>query len=182
MSIGGFWSPAAYIQATAQEGRAWARLGAARETRDALNRVARLVAPLPVPDRPEHHYRYDPAKSDAYIATTLSWIGDPAAERYARGVLDRLESAGPRRPRRALAARLDLALALVSAEQPEEAGHMTLAALTDPHFVPSHHWRAAEVIRTLEARQAPQATGLRAAYREFCGSPVSRRSDDSSRS
>ncbi|MEU6411867.1 hypothetical protein [Microbispora sp. NPDC046933] len=160
----------AYIQATAQEGRAWARLGAARETREALNRVARLVAPLPAPDRPEHHYRYDPAKCDGYVATTLSWLGDPAAESYARGLLARLESAGPRRPRRALAARLDLALALMAADQPDEAGHMTLAALTDPHLVPSHHWRAAEVIRALDARQAPQATELREAYHELRGS------------
>jgi hypothetical protein len=45
-----------------------------------------------VPDRPEHHYRYDPAKSDAYTTTTLAWIGDPAAEGYARQVLARLES------------------------------------------------------------------------------------------
>jgi hypothetical protein len=41
----------AFIQATAQEGRAWARLGAAVESRAALARVERLVSPLPVPDR-----------------------------------------------------------------------------------------------------------------------------------
>jgi hypothetical protein len=90
----------AYIQATAQEGRAWARLGAAAETRNALARVEGLVSPLAIPDRPEHHYRYDPAKSEAYTATTLSWLGDPAAEPYARQVLARLESVvdGPPRP------------------------------------------------------------------------------------
>jgi len=88
----------AFIQATAQEGRAWARLGAETETRTALARVEKLVSPLPMPERPEHHYRYDPAKSQAYTATTLSWLGDPAAESYARQVLARLESAvdGPR--------------------------------------------------------------------------------------
>ena len=44
-----------------------------------------------------------PAKSQAYLATTLSWIGDPGAEGQARQVLARLESAtdGPPRPRRA---------------------------------------------------------------------------------
>src|SRR6266568_4743621 len=40
------------IQATAQEGRAWARLGAARETYDALARVEALVSPLPCPRCP----------------------------------------------------------------------------------------------------------------------------------
>ncbi|MFG1944980.1 helix-turn-helix transcriptional regulator [Nonomuraea sp. NPDC048826] len=164
----------AYIQAVAQEGRAWARLGAARETREALNVVARLVAPLPTPNRPEHHYRYDPAKSDAYIATTLSWLGDSAAESYTRGVLARLKSDGPARPRRALAAGLDLALALLANDQPDEAGHITLTALTNPHLVPSHHWRATEVIGALEARRAPEAKHLREAYRELCGPAIQR--------
>jgi hypothetical protein len=99
-------SSSAFIQATAQEGRAWARLDAGPEPRAALSRVEALVSPLPVPYRPEHHYRYDPAKSEAYAATTLAWLGDPAAERYARHVLARLEStatglrgrAGPPRP------------------------------------------------------------------------------------
>ncbi|GGL00822.1 hypothetical protein Sme01_40800 [Sphaerisporangium melleum] len=161
----------AYIQATAQEGRAWARLGAARETRETLDRVARLVAPLPTPDRPEHHYRYDPAKSDAYTATTLSWLGDPAAEPYARGVLARLQSTtdGPPRPRRAVSARLDLALALLAADQPDEAGHLTLTAITSGLLVPSNYWRAAEVISAVETRHLPEVAELREAYRELCG-------------
>ncbi|WP_055481489.1 hypothetical protein [Sphaerimonospora mesophila] len=161
----------AHIQATAQEGRAWARLGAARETRATLGRVARLVEPLPAPDRPEHHYRYDPAKSDAYTATTLSWLGDPAAEPYARGVLARLQSTtdGPPRPRRAVSARLDLALALLAADQLDEAGHATLTAITSGLLVPSNYWRAAEVISALEARRVPEAAELREAYQELCG-------------
>ncbi|MFC0864303.1 helix-turn-helix domain-containing protein [Sphaerimonospora cavernae] len=159
----------AYIQATAQEGRAWARLGAAKETRVTLSRVAHLVEPLPTPDQPEHHYRYDPAKSDAYTATTLSWLGDPAAEPYARGVLARLESTtdGPPRPRRAVSARLDLALALLAADQPDEAGHATLTAVTSGLLVPSNYWRAAEVITALESRRVPEAAELREAYREL---------------
>ncbi|MBN6052135.1 hypothetical protein JYK22_09345, partial [Nonomuraea sp. RK-328] len=161
----------AYIQATAQEGRAWARLGAGPETRDSLRRVDRLVAPLPMPERPEHHYRYDPSKRDAYVATTLSWLGDPAAERYARQVLTRLESAadGTVRPRRAVSARLDLALALLAADRPDEAGQITLAALTSGSLVPSSYWRAREVINAIEARGVPEAGELREAYRELGG-------------
>ncbi|WP_206184961.1 helix-turn-helix domain-containing protein [Thermoactinospora rubra] len=164
----------AYIQATAQEGRAWARLGAGPETRDALNRVAKLVSALPMPDRPEHHYRYDPAKSEAYIATTLSWLGDPAAERYARQVLARLESPpeGPPRPRRAVSARLDLALALIATGQPDEASEVTLSAITSGLLVPSNYWRAGEVINAVEARRLPEASELREAYREFCTAPA----------
>ncbi|MGH3389290.1 MAG: hypothetical protein ACRDOO_10480 [Actinomadura sp.] len=159
----------AYIQATAQEGRAWARLGAGRETHDALGRVTELIAPLPTPERPEHHYRYDPAKGDAYAATTLSWLGDPAAEPYARRVLARLESTenGPPRPRRAASARLDLSLALLAADQPDEAAHLTHMAVTSGVLVPSNYWRAAEVIAGVQARQLPEATDLLEAYREL---------------
>ncbi|MEV7005718.1 hypothetical protein [Streptosporangium sp. NPDC051022] len=160
----------AYIQATAQEGRAWARLEAVRETHDAIQRVDRLVSTLPMPERPEHHYRYDPAKGDAYKATALSWLGDSAAEQYARQVLARMESPeeGPPRPRRAMSARLDLALALMASDQIDEAGHLTLTAVTSGILVPSNYWRAAEVIDTLEARRVPEAVELREVYRELC--------------
>lgn len=77
----------AHIQATAQEARAWARMGEVGATRRVLDRVERLTANLPVPERAEHHYRYDPAKAAAYTATTLAWAGDPGAEQVARAVL-----------------------------------------------------------------------------------------------
>ncbi len=161
----------AFIQSTAQEGRAWARLGAAPETRAALGRVEALVAPLPVPDRPEHHYRYDPAKSEAYTATTLAWLGDPAAAGYARNVLARLESAtdGPPRPRRAASARLDLSLALIAAGQHDEAAGTALTAITSGRIVPSNYWRAREVIHAVAERGLPAAADLAEAYQETCG-------------
>jgi transcriptional regulator with XRE-family HTH domain len=160
----------AYIQATAQEGRAWARLGDPAETRAALSRVEVLVSPLPTPDRPEHHYRYDPAKSEAYVATTLAWLGDPAAEGYARHVLSRLESAtdGPPRPRRAASARLDLSLALIASGQHDEAAGTALEAITSGRIVPSNYWRAREVIRAVAERNIPEARELADAYRDTC--------------
>jgi transcriptional regulator with XRE-family HTH domain len=163
----------ALIQATAQEGRAWARLGAGPQTRDALARTEALVAPLPQPDRPEHHYRYDPAKADAYVATTLSWLGDPAAERYARRVLGRLESVtdGPPRPRRTATARLDLALALTGTGRSDEAAATALEAVTSGRLVPSNYWRAEEVLAAVDGKGIPEAADLREAYREYCGLP-----------
>ncbi|MFI6457377.1 hypothetical protein ACIBF6_38205 [Streptosporangium amethystogenes] len=162
-------SSSAYIQATAQEGRIWARLGSGPETRDALSRVARLVSPLSMPEHPEHHYRYDPSKSEAYVATTLSWLGDPAAESYARQVLARLESAadGLVRPRRATSARLDLALALLATDQSDEAGQLALTSMTSGVLVPSSYWRVREVIGAIETRRMPEAAELREAYREL---------------
>ena len=164
-------SGSAFIQATAQEGRAWARLGASRETRAALGRVEALVSPLLVPDQPEHHYRYDPAKSEAYMATTLAWLGDPAAERYARNVLARLESTidGPPRPRRAASARLDLSLALIAVGRDDEAAGTALEAVNSGRIVPSNYWRAREVIRAVAERGVPEAAELAETYREACG-------------
>src|SRR5260370_31943821 len=124
-----------------------------------------------MPDRPEHHYRYDPAKSEAYTATTLAWLGDPAAEGYARQVLARLESAadGPPRPRRAASARLDLSLALIAVGQHDEAAGTALEAITSGRIVPSNYWRAREVIHDVAEPGVPEARNLAEAYREACG-------------
>lgn len=154
------------IQATAQEGRAQARLHRHREAYDALNEVARLVGALPSPDRPEHHYRYDPNKSVAYFATTLAWIGDRAAERYAREVIVRLRSAedAGKWPRRVAAANLDLALALLVTNRLDEACEAAARAMGSGRVVPSNHWRALEVVAAVEAQGLPEAGDLRDAY------------------
>jgi transcriptional regulator with XRE-family HTH domain len=153
----------AHIQATAQEGRAWARMGAGRETRDALNRTARLVSGLATPDRPEHHFRYDPAKADAYVATTLAWVGDPAAETYARDVVRQLERPPERpvRPRRAASARLDLGLALLAAGKPDEASEVARLAVLSGRLAPSTWWRLAEIMAGIEKAGLSEARQLR---------------------
>jgi hypothetical protein len=160
------------IQATAQEGRALARLDAAGRhgAYEALARVEALVGPLPMPSRPEHHYRYDPAKSEAYAATTLSWLGDPASEGVSRLVLERIELSvgGPPRPRRAASARIDLSLALLASGKPDEAASVALQAVTSGRLVPSTYWRAREVVEGVEATGAAEAGELAEAYREFC--------------
>jgi len=155
----------AFIQATAQEGKAWARLDERREAREALDRVERLASPLPVPDQPEHHFHYDPAKQLAYTVTTLAWIADPAAERHAREVLARLESGrdGGLRPRRIATARLDLALALTRIGHLDEAAGQAIAALRSGRIVPSSAWRAAEILTAVDAAGLGEATDLRGA-------------------
>lgn len=159
----------AHIQATAQEGRAWARLGNRQQTRATLDRVQRLAGALPHPDRPEHHYQYDPAKAEAYTATTLAWVGDPAAIDFARTVLNDLDPAGDggQRPRRAASARLDLGLALLGADQPDEASAVATAAITSGRIVPSNWWRATEVLDGVERSAAPEADSLREAYEAY---------------
>lgn len=158
----------AHIQATAQEGRGWARMGQRTETRGALDRVARLVSSLPPPDRPEHHYRYDPDKALAYTATTLAWSGDPAAEEYARAAIRQLEAGnGIARPRRAASARLDLGLALVVTGKLDEAASTAIAAISSGRVVPSNWWRATEIVTAVQAAGLPEAADLREAYEAF---------------
>ena len=159
----------AFIQATAQEGRAWARLGAAAETRTALARVEKLVSPLPMPDRPEHHYRYDPPKAQMYVATTLSWLGDPAAEPLARQVLAAIEAPEERpRPRRAALARLDLSLALTAANKHDEAAGVALEAIRSGRLAPVDGRRAGEIVLAVADRGLPEARELSEAYRGTC--------------
>ncbi len=160
-------SGSAFIQATAQEGRAWARLGADPETRAALGRVEALVSPLPMPDRPEHHYRYDPPKAQVYVATTLSWLGDKAAEGITRQVLAAIEASEIRpRPRRAALARLDLALALTAANKHDEAAGVALEALRSGRLAPVDGRRAREIVSAVAERGVPEAAE---AYQEACG-------------
>jgi transcriptional regulator with XRE-family HTH domain len=156
----------AAIQATAQEGRAWARLGKAKETHDALNRVERFVSRMAKPETPEHHYRYDPDKAEAYVATTLAWLGDVASEHHARHVVATLtqEAEAGRWPRRLASATIDLALALLLTDRLDEACAVAQASMLSGRLVASNHWRALEVVRTVEARGLPEAPDLREAY------------------
>jgi transcriptional regulator with XRE-family HTH domain len=156
----------AAIQATAQEGRARARLGQAKETYAAIIRVQEMSAALGLPEQTEHHYQYDPAKSVAYTATTLAWLGDKAAEGYAREVIARLSPGDDdtKWPRRVASANIDLALALLIDGRLDEACHAAQRAMLSGRVVPSNHWRALEVVRAVEVRQLPEAGDLREAY------------------
>lgn len=154
------------IQATAQQGRAFARLGNSAETYAAISRVHSLSSAAGLPDQPEHHFRYDPAKSVAYTATTLAWLGDPAAETYAREVIVRLAPPDDlaKWPRRVASANIDLALSLVASDRLDEACNAAQRAMLSGRVAPSNHWRALEVVRAVEARKISDARDLREVY------------------
>jgi transcriptional regulator with XRE-family HTH domain len=156
----------AAIQATAQAGRAWARLKQPKETYAAIAAVDHLVSPMARPEQPQHHYCYDPDKSIIYTATTLAWLGDPAAETYAREIITRLATTSDagRWSRRVALANIDLALTLLITDRLDEACDATLRAISSGTVVPANRWRAAEVVKAVEARQLPEATVLREAY------------------
>jgi hypothetical protein len=159
----------AIIQATAQEGRAHARLGEGRETYSAIERVQALSSSKGTPDAPEHHYRYDPAKAISYMATTLAWLGDVAAEPYAREVIKRLSPGDDvsQWPRRVASANIDLALVLLKDDRLDEACDSAQKAILSGRVVPSNQWRALEVVKAVEARQLPESADLREAYQEL---------------
>jgi transcriptional regulator with XRE-family HTH domain len=155
------------IQATAQEGRAWARLGDSRETRASLAAVERLVSPLPRPERPEHHYVYDPQKASVYLATTLTWLGDTAAEPASRDILAALESpdSGPPRPRRVALARLDLGLALVNVGKHDEATASAMDAVRSGRLAPVDKPRVREIVAGVAASNPLGSDELTEAFR-----------------
>jgi transcriptional regulator with XRE-family HTH domain len=158
----------AHLQATAQEGRAQARLGDGRAAGAVVGRVSRLAEPLRDPDRPEHHFRYDRVKATTYTATTLTWLGDPAAVDHAREVV-RAMSTGPRmlgRARRLALSRLDLALALTGRGELEEAAAAATQAMRS-RLLRSDLWRAREVVREVEALDPRTGEELRETYREL---------------
>lgn len=156
----------ALIQATAQEGRAQARLGNGTETYSAIERVQAMSSAIGDPHNPEHHYQYDPAKSMSYTATTLAWLGDKAAEPYAREVIKRLSPSDnvAHWPRRVASANIDLALVLVTEDRLDEACSSAQRAIESGKVVPSNHWRALEVVKAVEARALPEGADLREAY------------------
>ncbi|MGW7517595.1 helix-turn-helix domain-containing protein [Streptomyces sp. NPDC054796] len=164
----------AEIQATAQEGRARARLGEKKEAYAAVDRVQRLASTMVMRAQAEHHFQYDPRKATSYTATTLAWLGDPAAEGPAREVIGHL-APGTRPsawPRRIVTAHLDLALTLLSLGRLDEATHAAQQAVSSGRLLPANYWRILEVIRAVEARQLPEAAELREAYAELRPSPA----------
>ncbi|MFJ4961991.1 helix-turn-helix transcriptional regulator [Streptomyces sp. NPDC088729] len=163
----------AAIQATAQEGRARARLREGKGAYSAIERVHHMSAGMVPGKGTEHHYQYDPGKALAYTATTLAWVGDPAAEGYARQVIAKLapDDDVEKWPRRVASANIDLALALLGSDRLDEACDAAQRAILSGRIVPSNHWRALEVVKAVENRQLSEACDLREAYQELKAFP-----------
>ncbi|MCO1655994.1 helix-turn-helix domain-containing protein [Pseudonocardia humida] len=158
----------AHIQATAQEARAQARLHDVRAAAAVVGRVTRLAEPLADPDHPEHHFRYDRVKATSYTATTLTWLGDPAAVEHAREVVRAMSTDGTiaGRVRRLALSRLDLALALVGRGEVAEAAQVATSAMRS-RLLRSDLWRAREVVQAVAAVDRRSGEELREAYRQL---------------
>lgn len=147
----------AAVQLTAQQARASARLGNARETYVALEDAAAMSSRLPATDYPDHHFNFDPGKLTLYMSTTLAWLGDgERAEPFAREVID--ISQRENRPGRLAMGRVDLALILARQDHPEEACNLGHLALDSGWLAQANIWRVAELDAELRRYDAPAIT------------------------
>ncbi|MGH3973334.1 MAG: hypothetical protein ACRDS9_08410 [Pseudonocardiaceae bacterium] len=89
-----------------------------------------------------------------------------ASEHHARHVVATLthEAEADRWPRRLASANIDLVLTLLLTDRLDEACAVAQASMLSGRLVASDHWRALEVVRTVEARDLPEAADLREAY------------------
>jgi hypothetical protein len=152
-------SPAA-AQLAMQAARAAARLGEGPQVRAALRRCSAAAGRQSRDRPPDHHFYFDGDKLQLYTGTTLAWLGDPAAEDYARHAAARSEASGQRR--RVATARLDLGLVLARLGRPDEAAHCGVLALESNELVPSNVWRADELVAAVSGyRSVPEVEKLR---------------------
>lgn len=80
---------------------------------------------------------------------------------------------GGERPRRSASARLDLAMALSAADQPDEASVAAAAdAVRSGRVVSSNWWRAREVLRRVEHTGTAEVAAFREVYEAY--RPVTR--------
>lgn len=158
----------AEIQATVQLARVHARLGNSADTYRELDKAHVLSARKGQPELSEHHYHFDPAKTESFTATTLAWLGDEEAERYTRRAVELFAPADDGMPnpraRRYAAAQIDLALVTAKMGRLDEACASAQTAIDTGQVAPSNYWRIGEVARTAAAGKLPEAAALRASY------------------
>ena len=103
-----------------------------------------------------------PSARDAAEAVELSRLVE------ASGIgPEALDLSGADRPRRTASARLDLGLALLAADKPDEASVVAQEAITSGRVVASNWWRATEVVAGVEAADVGEAKDLRDAYEAY---------------
>ena len=76
------------IQLSAQEAKAWVRIGDRRATEVALDKGRRLLEAIPYPDNLDHHFVFDPTKFDFYSMDCYRHLAeDRLAETLANDVI-----------------------------------------------------------------------------------------------
>ena len=133
----------------------------------ALDAAAEVVAGMDPTDRPEHHFIFDAAKFDmfaAHVYTEAGAVGKAAT--HARISIERSDDPGsPARyhPIRAMAARVDLASALLEIGELDEACGAAAATLHAPFLLPRIVGRVGGLLLQMRDRYPKEAAVLRLA-------------------
>jgi transcriptional regulator with XRE-family HTH domain len=122
----------AAVQLAGQEAKAYARVRDRDAVRDALERGRALLASIPAPGRPDHHFVVDPAKQDFYAMDAYRIARDDArATEYAKTVLELGKGPdGELAPMRMTEARLTLAAVAAREGDLEQAVTTGIGALS----------------------------------------------------
>jgi transcriptional regulator with XRE-family HTH domain len=140
------------VQLSLQAARGYARMGDTRAGQALQAGRARLDR-LPAPEHPQHHFEFDGAKYEFYVATILTWLGsdDAAAEAHAREVVRQCGEAGGW-PTRLGTTRLNLGLLAARRGDLDEAISHGTAALRLPRRSAELLPRAGELCRAMADR------------------------------
>lgn len=166
-------SSQAAVQLTAQQAKAWARLGDRRQVELALDRGRTMLERLPYPENLDHHFVVDPEKFDFYAMDCYRVVGEnQLAATYAQEVAR--TSTGPdgsvAKPMRL--AEAQLTLGVVSARSGDLDGavaHGIEALSGDRKSLPSLLLASRELVSTLDVRYGgePKATAFVDRVREL---------------
>jgi hypothetical protein len=123
------------IQLSAQEAKAWARIGDRRLTEVALDKGRRLLEAMPYPDNLDHHFVVDPTKFDFYAMDCYRHVAeDRMAEMLATEIIQASTDfdGTERAPMRLAEARITLGVVAARQGDLEQAIHHGTHALGAP--------------------------------------------------
>lgn len=106
------------VQLYAQEAKAWARMGNARNVTRALEKGRVLLDSLPFPEHPDNHFVVDPDKFDFYAMDCYRLIGDDTlADMHAQEIIRKTTGPGGENLSPMRRAEAELTRAVVSARR-----------------------------------------------------------------
>ncbi|PRY00693.1 helix-turn-helix domain-containing protein [Allonocardiopsis opalescens] len=154
------------VQLALQEAKAWARMGDSR-AEDAMKAGNKVLAQLPRPTHPEHHFVFDPSKAEFYAATIYALLGwNDVAEEHAREVIDQCQQpTGTRWPMRLADARVNLGLVAGRRGDLDEAVHHGRGAFEFKRRSGALFSRAGDLLAELNQRYPGEP--LVGEYRDF---------------
>lgn len=157
------------VQLAVQQAKAWAKLGDRKQAEQALRRGEQVLATLPTPAHPEHHFVFDAAKLSFYAATCYVWAGDTAhAEEHARHVIEQCSNGLGKGqwPTRLTIAQVDLGMVAAQRGELSAAAALGSSALASGRVVASTLGWIDELDADLMGRQ-PELPEIRDFHEQY---------------